>query len=81
MVGTMVDSFGLGECSASSTSSLMPPTTTVSTFYIGQNRAQYNFGRNHTVLRLGFYTTTLQNETVAQCLGQVIDGDVVHIGP
>jgi hypothetical protein len=52
-----------------------------STYLVGRDRVGYNGGRNHTVLRFGFYTTKIQGTTVAEWLGDVIDGDVVHVGP
>ena len=53
-----------------------------STYLVGQERFQYNSGRNHTVLRSSsLWTTTLDGTSVAEWVSAVIDGDVVHVGP
>jgi cysteine-rich repeat protein len=56
--------------------------TRASTFLVGQTRFAYNFGQNHTVLRSpSFWTTVIDGTSVAEWLGEVIDGQVVHVGP
>lgn len=52
------------------------------TFLVGQERWEYNAGRNHTVLRSpSFWTTVIDGTSVADWLGTVLAGEVVHVGP
>jgi cysteine-rich repeat protein len=52
------------------------------TYYVGQIHPQYNYGRNHTVLRGPAYQTTiLEGVSVPTWLGGVIEGQVQHVGP
>ena len=53
----------------------------VSTFFVGQQQVLYNFGLNHTVLRAGYYLTTIDGTSVPEWVADVIDGDVTHVGP
>lgn len=56
--------------------------TRASTFFVGQTHIQYNFGQNHTVLRSpSFWTTVIDGTSVAEWVGQIIDGEIVHVGP
>jgi cysteine-rich repeat protein len=56
--------------------------TRASTFLVGQTHIQYNFGLNHTVLRSpSFWTTELEGTSVAEWVGAVIEGQIVHVGP
>lgn len=53
-----------------------------STYYIGQSHIGYNFGQNHTVLRSpSFWTTIIDGVQVSDWVGDVINGDIQHIGP
>lgn len=53
-----------------------------STYYIGQTQALYNFGQNHTVLRSpSFWTTVIDGVPLQDWVGNVIVGDVQHVGP
>ncbi|MCY1059706.1 pectin acetylesterase-family hydrolase [Nannocystis sp. SCPEA4] len=55
---------------------------TAATYYIGQTQVLYNFGQGHTVLRSPtFWTTAVDGVQVSEWVGQVIAGEVTHVGP
>ncbi|WP_255215820.1 pectinacetylesterase family protein [Pseudenhygromyxa sp. WMMC2535] len=41
----------------------------------------YPVGIGHTVLRVGYNITSVGGTSVPEWIGQVIDGDIVHVGP
>jgi len=55
---------------------------TAATYYIGQTQVLYNFGQGHTVLRSPtFWTTAVDGVQVSEWVGDVIAGQVTHVGP
>ncbi len=53
-----------------------------SSYFVGQTRWQYNYGLNHTVLRSpSYWTTVIDDVSVEQWVGAVIDGEISHVGP
>ncbi|MEZ4453315.1 MAG: pectin acetylesterase-family hydrolase [Nannocystaceae bacterium] len=41
----------------------------------------YLTGLGHTVLRLGFYATSVKGKSVPEWLADVLDGKIIHVGP
>ncbi|MBK8258472.1 MAG: hypothetical protein IPK82_38160 [Polyangiaceae bacterium] len=53
-----------------------------SSYFIGQTQALYNFGQNHTALRSpSFWTTIIDGVPLSDWVGNVINGDIQHVGP
>lgn len=51
-------------------------------YLVGQTRWEYNWGQNHTVLRSpSFWTTVIDDVSVEEWVGGVIDGEVQAVGP
>ena len=53
-----------------------------SSYYIGQDHFEYNFGQNHTVLRSpSFWTTVIDGVSVPDWVGDVLSGQIKQVGP
>jgi len=57
-------------------------STKAGTYFVGGTRWQYGFGEWHTVLRSpSFWTTAIDDVSVEEWVGGVIDGQVQAVGP